>query len=210
MLAPLKKQHRTHRWYTSQCVCTSSTGHRSHPVQKQSMTQSGVAADLTELHWHYCVATWPDSHTRTHIPEGQMACGHHSFSSDSLGPGRLSGHFSNSVTFNEYDFPQRKQIIELRPNQFLSFPWPHPQHILTKTVSYEIHFQDISCPAVRRQRKSSGGTASQCAQVHLSGGCGWCLLWGTKYGSYPGIATTPSVGARHTAQTDTWLSYAPS
>lgn len=46
--------------------------------------------------------------------------------------------------------------------------------------------------------------------IHLSCGCGWCLLWGTGYGSYPGMSTTPSVGARHTARTDTWLSYAPS
>lgn len=74
---------------TSQMCVYIQHGARSRPLQKQSITQSGVAADLTELHRHCCVATGPDSHTRTHTLEGLMAWKHHSSSSDSLGPGRL-------------------------------------------------------------------------------------------------------------------------
>lgn len=49
MLAPLKKPHWTHRWYTTN-VCTSSTGHKSRSQRQKRYTERCGTAGLAELH----------------------------------------------------------------------------------------------------------------------------------------------------------------
>ena len=152
-----------------ECVCTSSTGHRSRPFQRQSVTQSGVAADLTDFAGP-TVSTQGLIHTLGHTPRAAWPRKHRSSLLTALvregsGP---AGPFQTPSQETETTFLTGKE----KPVCIL--PLTRPQHALNWTSSSsEVPSGDISPPAVGGQW-SLWEVRSPGCWVRLPDGCGWC------------------------------------
>lgn len=198
MLAPLKKPHWTHRWYTTN-VCTSSTGHKSCPFQRQKRyTERCGTAELADL--HTTTSTRGLIHTRGHTARTAWQPGG-PVPSLLTAPGqegsRLSGPFQTPSHETETPFPTGKK----KKKASLNSPADPPPACL------ELNKLFLGCPlwgrfSSRRRGavQSLGGTVSSGAgSVCLTGVAG---AVGRGVWLLPGLPRTPSVGARHPAQTD--------
>lgn len=147
---------------------------------------------------HHYVHTGPDSHTRTHSPDGLTAGG--PVPSLLTAPGqegsRLSGPFQTPSHETETPFPTGK-----KKKASLNSPADPPPACL------ELNKLFLGRPLWGRFSSRRRG-AVQSLGGTVSGGAGSVCLTGVAGAVgrgvwlLPGLPRTPSVGARHPAQTD--------
>lgn len=105
-----------------------------------SITQSRVAADLTELRRHW-VPTGPDSHTRTRPRKAWWPISTIlSLPTASVREGsRLTGHFQaifKHCHIKPIQLSSKKVNGRTQTKPVFTFPLPHPQHILNNNLSW--------------------------------------------------------------------------
>lgn len=154
------------------CVCTSSTGHKSRPFQRQKRyTERCGTAGLAEL--HTTTSTQGLIHTLGHTARSAWQPGSPapSLPTASVQEGsRLPGPFQTPSQETETTFLTE----EKKKKPVCILPLTHPQHVLNWTSSsYDVPSGGVSPPAVWggevfRRYGLQGGW------VRLPDGCGWC------------------------------------
>lgn len=149
---------------------------------------------------HHYVHTGPDSHTRTQpvrpdSPEAPLLLFPQPRSRRALDYLGLFRH--RHMKLRQPSSQKKKK----KKKPVCILPLTHPQHVLNWTSSsYDVPSGGVSPPAVGGRRsllevRSPGWLSPSAWRV-------WLVLWGVESGSFPGLPRTPSVGARHPAQTD--------